>query len=316
MQTALIALIVLGAIPHLLLGGIGLVRLAVQFPAVGRRLDPVAFAHWARASDLGNGLFLYPLLGIGGPVATWAALAVAEIGRAPGSVMFPLIIAAVLAVLHVLTTTQAAPTMMRIGRAEDRAEVLTPLIERFAFWSWLRFILQVLDGAALVWALIAIRAGAPPLAPALLAIVLAAIACQSILAGATLDQLIIQLPARQKVGTAAYAAYLRATDAANGRLLYPIVGALSNATTIGAFVLALWLRAPLRVSALLGVAAASGVAAFLVARQAIPVVSQLAATGAEDSAGPLLDRLVGNTRSRAPFFFLAFACLLATLVAR
>ncbi len=191
MQTALIALIVLGAIPHLLLGGIGLVRLAVQFPAVGRRLDPIAFAHWARASDLGNGLFLYPLLGIGGPVATWAALAVAEIGRAPGSVMFPLIIAAVLAVLHVLTTTQAAPTMMRIGRAEDRAEVLTPLIERFAFWSWLRFILQVLDGAALVWALIAIRAGAPPLAPALLAIVLAAIACQSILAGATLDQLII-----------------------------------------------------------------------------------------------------------------------------
>jgi hypothetical protein len=292
------------------------VRLAVQFPAIERRLDPVAFAHWARAADLGNGLFLYPLLGIGGPLATWAALVVAEIGRAAGSVTLPLIIAATLAVMHTLTTTQAAPTLMRLGRAEDRAAVLTPLIDRFAFWSWLRFILQFLNGAVLVWALIALRAGAPPMAPALLAVVLTAIACESILAGAALDQLVVQLPARQKLGTAAYAAYLRATDAANGRVLYPIVGLLSNATTIGAFVLALWLRAPLLLSALFGVAAASGVAAFLVTRQAIPVMSQLAAGGADDSAGSLVDRLVGNARSRAPLFFLTFACLLATIVVR
>lgn len=153
MQTALLVLILIAAVSHLLLGGVGVVRLAVQFPAVGRRLDPVTFAHWARATDLGNGLFLYPLLGIGGPLATWAALVVAEIGRAPGSVTLPLIIAAALSVLHVLTTTQAAPTMMRIGRAGDRATALTPLIARFAFWSWLRLILQVLNGAALVWAL-------------------------------------------------------------------------------------------------------------------------------------------------------------------
>src|SRR5512138_2249943 len=132
MQTALIALIILGAIVHLLLSGAAVVRLAVQFPAIGHRLDPVAFAHWARAADLGNGLFLYPLLGIGGPLATWAALLVAGIARAPGSVTLPLIIAAALAVLHSLTTTQAAPTLMRLGRAEDYPAVLTPLIARFA----------------------------------------------------------------------------------------------------------------------------------------------------------------------------------------
>src|SRR5215216_6405676 len=118
MQTILIALIILGAVAHLLLGGIDLVRLAVQFPAVGRRLDPVAFARWSRAADLGNGLFLYALLGIGGPLATWAAFLVAELTYAPGRVTLLLIVASVLAVLHVLTTTQAAPTMMRIGRAE------------------------------------------------------------------------------------------------------------------------------------------------------------------------------------------------------
>src|SRR5439155_25905842 len=100
MQTALIALIVLGAILHLLLSGAAVVRLAVQFPAIERRLDPVAFAHWARAADLGNGLFLYPLLGIGGPLATWAVLVVAEIGRAAGSVTLPLITAATLGVMH------------------------------------------------------------------------------------------------------------------------------------------------------------------------------------------------------------------------
>ncbi len=316
MQTALLVLILLATVPHLLLGGLGLVRLVMQFPAIGRRLDPVAFAQWARATDLGNGLFLYPLLGIGGPLATWAALVVAEIAHAPGSVTLSLILAAALAVLHSLTTTQAAPTMMRIDRAEDRAAVLMPLIDRFFFWSWLRFILQVLNGAALVWALIAVRAGAPPMAPALLAVVLAAIACQSILAGAALDQVIVQLPARQKVGTAAYAAYLRATDAANGRLLYPIVGLLSNATTIGAFVLALWLRAPLLESALLGVGAASGVAAFLVTRRAIPVMRELVAGAVGGSVGPLVDRLVDSARWRAPLFLLAFACLLATLVAR
>jgi hypothetical protein len=127
---------------------------------------------------------------------------------------------------------------------------------------------------------------------------------------------IVQLPARQKVGTAAYAAYVRATDAANGRVLYPIVGALSNATTIGAFVLALWLRAPLLESMLLGIAAASGVAAFLVIRRVIPVMSQLATGVADSSVEPLVDRLVDNARSRAPLFLLAFACLLATLVAR
>ncbi|HEY3232582.1 MAG TPA: hypothetical protein VGJ87_25345 [Roseiflexaceae bacterium] len=316
MQTALVALIVLAAVPHLLLAGGGVVRLAVQFPAVGQRLDSIAFAHWSRAADLGNGLFLYPLLGIGGPLATWAALIVAEIAHAPGSVTLPLVCAAVLAVLHVLTTTQAAPTMLRIGRSEDRAEVITPLIDRFVFWSWPRAILQVLNGAALVWALIAVRAGEPAMSPALLAVVLAALACESILAGAALDQVIVQLPARQKVGTAAYAAYVLATDAANGRVLYPIVGLLSNATTIGAFVLALWLRAPLLESTLLGVAAASGVAAFLVIRRVIPVMSQLEAGVAGSSVGPLVDRLVGGARSRAPLFLLAFACLLATLVAQ
>ncbi len=228
----------------------------------------------------------------------------------------PLAVESALSLLHSLTTTQAAPTMMRIGRAEDRAEVLAPLVERFARWSWPRAILQALNAAALVWALIALRPGEWIASSVLLAVVVAATSFESVLAGAALDQVVVQLPARRRVGVAASAAYLRATDLAAGRVVYPLLGLCSNARTVAAFALALWLDAsPLEV-ALLGVAAAGGVAAFLVTRRAVPVASQLAANGADNSAGQLVERFDDGARVRAPLFLLVFACLLATLVAR
>ena len=57
MQTALLTLVVLAVAAHLVLGGLGAARLAVQLPA-RHRLGPVAFARYARAVDLGNGLYL------------------------------------------------------------------------------------------------------------------------------------------------------------------------------------------------------------------------------------------------------------------
>ncbi|HEV8190128.1 MAG TPA: hypothetical protein VGP82_01385, partial [Ktedonobacterales bacterium] len=65
------------------------------------------------------------------------------------------------------------------------------------------------------------------MSPILLAAVLAATTFASILAGYTLDQTVVQLPARRRVGPAAYAAYVRATDGANGRVLFPLLGACS-----------------------------------------------------------------------------------------
>src|SRR5467141_2302824 len=133
MSTAVLVLVVVAAVPHLVLGGAGLDRLIVQIPA-WYRIGPVAFAHYARASDLANGRFLYPLLGISGPIFTWAALAVA-LGTGAGSrVWVPLAVASALCVMHSLTTIRAAPTMMRVGRAEDRPEVIAPLLDRFARW--------------------------------------------------------------------------------------------------------------------------------------------------------------------------------------
>jgi len=75
LSTALFVLVLVAAVPHLILGGSAVDRLLVQLPA-RHRIGPVAYAHYARATDMANGYFLYPLLGISGPIFTWAALAV------------------------------------------------------------------------------------------------------------------------------------------------------------------------------------------------------------------------------------------------
>jgi hypothetical protein len=82
MQTSLFVLVVLAMIPHAILAGAGIDRLVVAFPG-WYRIGPVAFANYARATDLANGRLFYPLLGIGGPLLTWAALLVALAQHAP-----------------------------------------------------------------------------------------------------------------------------------------------------------------------------------------------------------------------------------------
>ncbi len=152
MQSDLFALVLAALVPHLILGGAGVDRVLVGLPA-RRRLGSVAYAQYACATDLGNGLILYPLLGIGGPLLTWAALALALRQRAPAPVLRPLAAASVLCVLHTVTTSQAAATMLRVGRSRDQETELAPLLDRFAAWSLPRAVLQALTAAALLWAL-------------------------------------------------------------------------------------------------------------------------------------------------------------------
>lgn len=153
MPYTLVVLVVLAAIPHLILGGSGVDRLVVHLPA-RHRIGAVAYARYARATDMGNGFYLYPLLGIGGPLLTFAALAVALIQGAPTMVVALLASASVLSILHSLTTVRAAPTMMRVGRSEEREELIAPLLDRFTFWSWFRSIFQIATAVVLVWTLI------------------------------------------------------------------------------------------------------------------------------------------------------------------
>jgi hypothetical protein len=68
------------------------------------------------------------------------------------------------------------------------------------------------------------------------ALVLAATAADSLLAGASLDQSIKQLPARRRIGVVDYSAYSRASDLGNGIAFYGTLGIGAAGLTIAAAV--------------------------------------------------------------------------------
>jgi hypothetical protein len=72
---------------------------------------------------------------------------------------------------------------------------------------------------------------------------LVATGVSGILAGASLDQSLKQLPARRRLGALAFSAYSRASDLARGVVWYATLGALALATSVGAWVVA-WREAP------------------------------------------------------------------------
>lgn len=124
-----------------LLAGLSLDKVIVQLPA-RRQMGAVAYAAYARSADLGNGLAYYAVVGVGAATLTIAAFAAAAALGSSAAVTGLLAAAAALSVLHSIATGRAAPTMFRIGRAEDTQAALAPLLTRFARWSAARAVLQ------------------------------------------------------------------------------------------------------------------------------------------------------------------------------
>jgi hypothetical protein len=67
-------------------------------------------------------------------------------------------------------------------------------------------------------------------------LLIAAVAFNGILTGASLDQSIKQLPARRRMGVIAFSGYSRAADLGNGIAWYAIIGVGAAILTIGAAV--------------------------------------------------------------------------------
>lgn len=124
------------------LTGASLDKVIVQLPA-RRRIGPVAYAGYARAADLTNGIAFYAVTGIAAAVLTITTAGVAIVGDASTPTRFLLSVAAGLSVLHSAATAVAAPTMFRVGRGPDTEAVLGPLLTRFAYASAVRAVLQV-----------------------------------------------------------------------------------------------------------------------------------------------------------------------------
>src|SRR5215217_1976829 len=147
-------LIVVAIVADGILAGASLDQSIKQLPA-RHKIGLVAYSAYSRASDLGPGILWYAILGVGAGLLTIAAAVAAFFQGAPPASATPLYVAAGLAVLHSLATTQAAPTNFSQRRVAEDEAALARVFDRFERWQTLRVVLQVLTFGAMLWALVA-----------------------------------------------------------------------------------------------------------------------------------------------------------------
>jgi hypothetical protein len=138
-MSLVVFMIALATAANGLLAGLNTDTALVKLPA-RRRIGAVAYATFARGNDLGNGLVVYPLLGIGAALLTVLATAIAY-GHSPVEVVLPLSLASGSSLLHTFATTRAAPVMLSLKDAPDDEALLRAKLDRFAHWHAIRAML-------------------------------------------------------------------------------------------------------------------------------------------------------------------------------
>jgi hypothetical protein len=136
-----------------LLAGLNVDTALVKLPA-RKRIGALAYATFARGNDLGNGLVVYPLLGIGAVLFTVLATAIAYLEHSSMGPLLLLSLASLLSLFHTFATTRAAPIMLSIKDAPDDEALLRAKLDRFARWHAVRATFQVLTFFVLLWALV------------------------------------------------------------------------------------------------------------------------------------------------------------------
>src|SRR5260221_9073845 len=107
-MTLLLVLIVAATALNGILGGLSFEVALVKLPT-RHRIGAVAYATFARGSDLGNGIWVYPATAIGAALLTVVATIVAYVEHASAALLVPLSIATLTSIGHFLATAQAAP---------------------------------------------------------------------------------------------------------------------------------------------------------------------------------------------------------------
>ena len=152
-----------------------------------------------------------------------------------------------------------------------------------------------------------------------LALIVAATAMNGVLAGASLDQSIKQLPTRNRIGGAAYSVYSRAGDLGNGIAWYAVLGVGSALLTIIAAVVMYFQQAGSAAAIPLYMAAVLSVLHSLVTVRAAPLLMSqrryTADSAGEDSLKALFNRFARLQALRAFLQVLTFGLLLWTIVA-
>lgn len=122
-----------------------------QLPA-RRRMGAIAFSLYSRSADLSrNGVVWYAFLGISSALVTIAAAVGTFV--AGSAQPLPILLAAILSVLHSIATSQAAPTNFRQRQVATDEAALTAIFDTFDRWQTVRVILQTLTFVAMLWAI-------------------------------------------------------------------------------------------------------------------------------------------------------------------
>jgi hypothetical protein len=124
------------------LAGINIDGFIVRFPA-WRQLGADAWAAYSRKADLGNGIFLYPVLAVGHALLV-VAIVIGLHYRGPAAALPAAYVALALAIVGLLLTVRAAPIMLSLKRGGDNTQVLVNAFQKFARWSLFRAVAQVL----------------------------------------------------------------------------------------------------------------------------------------------------------------------------
>jgi hypothetical protein len=151
-------LILAATLPTGLLAGISLDKALVQLPA-RHRMGVIGFAAFSRANDLGNGLIVYPVLGVSAALLTVVAAIAAVVQGISLAHAWPLYVSALLALLHTFTTLRAAPNMLKLRQPTNDEALIARTLDLFAQWHNLRTVLQILNFLMLLWAVAAYMFG-------------------------------------------------------------------------------------------------------------------------------------------------------------
>ena len=154
MDGTLRGLVLLATAFNGILVGASLDQSIKQLPA-RHKLGAIAYSAYTQASDLGNGIVWYAIIGIGAALLTIIAALIAYSQQNSSPSATPLYIAAVLSILHSLTTTRAAPTMFSQRHHTQDGAALAEIFNRFERWQTLRAFFQVLTFGSLLWAVVA-----------------------------------------------------------------------------------------------------------------------------------------------------------------
>lgn len=151
-MSLVVAFVTLATAINGLLAGLNVDTALVKLPT-RHRIGASAYATFARGNDMGNGLIVYPVLGIGAALFTLLVTALAFVNQSNREVLVLLSLASLFSFLHTFATTRAAPTLLSLKDATRDDALVTAKLDRFARWHTIRALFQVPVFFLLLWTL-------------------------------------------------------------------------------------------------------------------------------------------------------------------